>query len=135
MDRERPQAGAPPVTGDGLERLLAAERRLDRELAEACTRGEEIVTAARSEIERQRERFEARLAAALDNLRSTLERNLADELATIEQEAERQIALYDSAAGHLDDLAAEVARSVVRETLGATTPSSGGAGVPGEAPP
>jgi len=135
MDRERPRAGAPPVTGDGLERLLTAERRLDRELTEARTRGEEIVTAARSEIERQRERFEARLAAALDNLRSTLERNLADELATIEQEAERQIALYDSAAGRLDDLAAEVARSVVRETLGAATPSSGDATVPGEAPP
>jgi hypothetical protein len=110
--RVTPQAA--PDTDDGLSRLLEAEARLARALAEAEAESSRLVDAAREAAAAEQSRLQARVDAETARLASDIAATRDAEIARVAAEADRRCrALEDVPAAVIDRLAAEVETGLV----------------------
>lgn len=99
----------PPSSGADLAALLATEQRLERALAEARAEADRVRDEARARAAEVERAAEITLAAAVATMEVEVARDTSTHLATLEAEADREIAAWNGLVGpRLDRAAAEV---------------------------
>jgi hypothetical protein len=110
VDEDRDESSLEP----GLTELVALERRIEEELAEAGAEVERIVAAARVDVRRRKEESEADLATALGALRDRMRNECEESLRAIDARAEAQLASFEG----VDDVHVAALGRFVAERLG-----------------
>jgi hypothetical protein len=116
-----PQSAA--GTDDGLSRLIEAEARLGRALADAEAEGVRLIDSARQAAVEEESRLQARIDAEVARLAQEIAAERDAEIARVTAEAERRSRRLESVpAAVIDQLAAEVeARLLSSEEQGAAS--------------
>lgn len=113
---ERASDGRASPSDSKLARLLETETRLERRIAEARRRAEELIEEAELEAQERRGRVEARLDGEAEALRGEIEEAASREIESIRDAAARRARRYRGATDEgIDDLAGFVVRNLVSE--------------------